>query len=86
MRTIRVTALMLIAIAGVTLLGTSIGEARDYPWCAQYGGRSGARNCGFDTFKQCLATISGIGGFCERNPLYGYFDERRPRYWYRDRD
>ena len=42
-----------------------------YPWCAHYG-RFGtqATNCGFSTYRQCLETISGIGGYCERNPRY----------------
>ncbi len=41
-----------------------------YPWCAQYSGRDGGRNCGFSTFEQCRATVSGIGGFCERNSFF----------------
>jgi hypothetical protein len=42
-----------------------------YPWCAQYGaGGDGGRNCGFSTLEQCQATVSGIGGFCERNSFY----------------
>lgn len=44
--------------------------AAEYPWCAQYGGRDGARNCGFVSFEQCQATVRGIGGFCERNSFY----------------
>ena len=30
----------------------------------------GGRNCGFDTYEQCLAAKSGIGGFCEQNLFY----------------
>jgi len=43
-----------------------------YPWCAVYGGRNGAggSNCGFRTWQQCMATVSGIGGFCEPNQFY----------------
>ncbi|HVY59060.1 MAG TPA: DUF3551 domain-containing protein [Xanthobacteraceae bacterium] len=42
-----------------------------YPWCAYYGGPgTSTYNCGFSTFQQCLATISGIGGYCDRNPYY----------------
>jgi uncharacterized protein DUF3551 len=43
-----------------------------YPWCAVYsGGRGGgATNCGFTSFQQCMATVSGIGGFCEQNRFY----------------
>jgi hypothetical protein len=42
-----------------------------YPWCAYYG-RFGtqATNCGFTSRQQCLATVSGIGGYCDRNPRY----------------
>ena len=45
-------------------------EAQDYPWCADYGPAFGATNCGFATFQQCLATVSGIGGSCGPNPQY----------------
>jgi hypothetical protein len=41
-----------------------------YPWCAQYRAPIGATNCGFMTYKQCLETISGVGGICTRNPAY----------------
>jgi uncharacterized protein DUF3551 len=41
-----------------------------YPWCAQYGDRDGARNCGFSTYDQCRAALSGNGGYCEQNPMY----------------
>ncbi len=44
-------------------------SAAEYPWCAQYG-RDGGRNCGFVSFQQCLATVSGIGGTCEQNLFY----------------
>lgn len=46
-------------------------QAQNYPWCAVYGGRDGgAQNCGFVTFQQCMATLSGMGGFCNRNTQY----------------
>lgn len=45
-----------------------------YPWCAYYGGGrmggGGASNCGFLTRPQCMATISGNGGFCDGNPWW----------------
>ena len=44
--------------------------AQTYPWCAYYGPTFGATNCGFSTFQQCLATVSGIGGNCGANPMY----------------
>jgi hypothetical protein len=39
-------------------------------WCAYYGPAFGATNCGFETFQQCLATVSGVGGSCGENPMY----------------
>ena len=51
--------------------------AYDYPWCAQYA-RSGAKNCGFVTFQQCRATVSGVGGQCVINPFYVAAQQERP--------
>jgi hypothetical protein len=49
--------------AEATVFGTP-AEAQNYPWCGQYTGSiSGAMNCGFSTFQQCMADVSGIGGF-----------------------
>jgi hypothetical protein len=46
-------------------------HAQNYPWCAYYGGgMGGARNCGFSTYEQCRAALSGNGGFCTRNNQY----------------
>lgn len=42
-----------------------------YPWCANYGGRGGATNCGFSTFQQCMQAVSGTGGMCTQNTFYG---------------
>ena len=59
-------------------------EAQDYPWCAYYGPEFGATNCGFATFQQCLAAVSGAGGDCGGNPMYQpapgpYRSTQRPR-------
>jgi hypothetical protein len=56
----------------LTLAAPTAGQAQTYPWCAQYGGMGGGggRNCGFVSYAQCLATVSGVGGFCERNQFY----------------
>jgi Protein of unknown function (DUF3551) len=58
-------------------LGISVGivgiekpaKAQNYPWCAQYSG-DGGMNCGFATFQECLAEVSGVGGFCTQNNTY----------------
>ena len=60
-------AIVIIAASAATRPAAAI----EYPWCAQYGGMGdGGRNCGFSTLAQCMATVSGIGGGCERNLFY----------------
>jgi hypothetical protein len=56
------------AILIVSAAGGRPAVAQNYPWCADYA--SGGTNCGFVTFQQCLATLSGMGGFCNRNTQY----------------
>jgi hypothetical protein len=61
--------LFLLAIFAVTAgIGTP-AQAQNYPWCAQYSGLGGT-NCGFTTFQQCMATLAGMGGFCNANTQY----------------
>jgi hypothetical protein len=64
---------MLLIVVFILAVGMGApAEAQNYPWCAQYSGRAlgGAMNCGFVSFEQCMATVSGIGGFCIRNNTY----------------
>jgi hypothetical protein len=68
------------ALALAALQTASAAQAREYPWCARYSWST--YNCGFNTYGQCLATISGVGGYCERNPraLFGQPRARRYRH------
>jgi len=73
------------ALAAMSL--TSIPAHADGAWCAR--DTRGGTNCGFHTFAQCQADISGIGGSCSLNPSfqgyngayqsYGRDTHRRPR-------
>jgi hypothetical protein len=62
----------LLMIAGV---GLQRGEAREpRPYCFQ-GDRAttgGTLDCSYYTLEQCLATASGNGGGCSRNPALGW--------------
>ena len=59
-------------------------EAQNGGWCAEYNMGGGATNCGFATFQQCMAAVSGVGGSCGPNPMYQpapgpYPSTRHPR-------
>jgi hypothetical protein len=60
---------LIAAMIGVASVIAPEAKAQYYPWCATYH-RIGAENCGFVTFAQCRANVSGIGGFCYRNPWH----------------
>ena len=74
------TAVVLLAALEATLVSLSSPTHAEieYAWCAVYKSDAGT-NCGFVSFDQCLATISGIGGFCYPNPAYSEPDQRAPR-------
>src|SRR6187551_918830 len=48
-----------LALAVLTFDAPTVAQAA---WCASY--RNGGNNCGFATFAQCQAAVSGVGGFC----------------------
>jgi hypothetical protein len=77
---------LLLFILGVLAAVVCIEKpAEAGPWCAYYDfGANGATNCGFSTYQQCLATVSGVGGSCGANPQYQgspglYLWTRHPR-------
>jgi hypothetical protein len=57
---------VLLAAAALAVDGHSAAQAAS--WCASYKGGAGT-SCGFATFEQCLASVSGVGGTCNQNPL-----------------
>ena len=74
---------LLLVAAALVLMVLPGREAAAAAYCAYGGGvRGGYENCGFYTWEQCLANISGMGGNCMRNPhdpaLWGYPAARRP--------
>jgi hypothetical protein len=67
------------AIAILSLMLAMTPARAEGSWCAQYGGGSGGTNCGFYSFDQCMAAISGNGGFCRQNGFYGQQNYPRTR-------
>jgi Protein of unknown function (DUF3551) len=65
------TAIAAIGVFAAVVCFEKPAAAQNYAWCAYYDfGQDGATNCGFSTFQQCLATVSGVGGSCGPNPQY----------------
>lgn len=65
MRTLTILAL---AVAAIGLAPRDAqAQGRYYPWCARYDPYSIV--CGFDTFRQCQETVSGVGGMCQQNVM-----------------
>jgi hypothetical protein len=73
------TVILMAAIAGA-LVHSSVQARADGPWCAYYTGKSGgASNCGFYSYEQCMATVSGVGGVCQPNVFYSAPRDARRR-------
>jgi len=61
----RIPALSGLIIAAIFALGAP-AHAKEPGWCATY--RNGGNSCGFYTHEQCMASVSGVGGFCNQSP------------------
>jgi len=62
-----------LAFTAALLVISSFDTARSdpYRWCAVFGSQhGGAQSCYSVTLEQCMATISGMGGFCTPNSYY----------------
>lgn len=69
---------LLAATALLVVMGASPSMARDYPICSRTITSGYNPSCSFDTMRQCMATVSGIGGDCIQNPAFAY--GRAPAY------
>ena len=68
---------MRIALAAFVMLALASAadsaRADPYRWCAEYSGGdfgAGSTSCYFWTWEQCMAAVSGVGGFCRVNPFF----------------
>ena len=72
-------ALVVVTLASTAAAAPYAKAEVQYPWCAEYRQAHGGTNCGFVSYQQCLATISGVGGLCYPNPAYPPPRARSPR-------
>ena len=57
-------------VLGAGLISACSNSARyRAPWCTNFGD-GGVDECSYATFEQCQTAVSGVGGFCTRNPSY----------------
>jgi hypothetical protein len=70
---------IVLVAAAIAALPLTLNPAKaDGGWCAY--DVKGATNCGFHTYAQCQANISGIGGYCSPNPAFAGNSRQRSRY------
>lgn len=74
-RTRRRRLAMLFVALSAGAVAFSAGDAQAQPSPYRYCAVSTQQDvqfadCTYSTFQQCLATISGLGGFCRENPRY----------------
>src|SRR5215467_8610594 len=68
MRTIPFVLITFVALS----LSTSAARAdANGSWCANYGTGHSGINCTYTSQQQCLASVSGVYGFCTLNPYPG---------------
>jgi uncharacterized protein DUF3551 len=65
----RTVSLAFIAFAALSL--STVGARADGSWCANYGTGHSGINCTYTSQQQCLASVSGVYGFCTPNPYPG---------------
>src|SRR5260370_32604029 len=65
----RTFSLAVIAFAALSL--PTAGARADGSWCANYGTGHSGINCSYKSQQECLASASGIYGFCTPNPYPG---------------
>src|SRR5262249_61878157 len=76
----RTTPFVLITFAALSF--TVVDARADGSWCANFGTGHSGDNCSFKSMQECLATLSGLSGFCRPNPFpgtgYGRGGDRAP--------
>src|SRR5215475_7835411 len=63
-----------VMVAALVMMPAALTQTSNAQWCAEYSAGGGGESCGFSSFEQCQASVSGIGGFCRpgqySNPGY----------------
>jgi Protein of unknown function (DUF3551) len=54
----------------LAVIAAPVAAQTNYPWCSNFADGFGGTNCGFVSYEQCMATVRGSGGFCNKNDMY----------------
>jgi hypothetical protein len=74
-----ISALPALILALIATSSFDPARADPYRWCAVFGGNmGGSTSCYSVTLEQCMATVSGVGGFCTPNNFYDGLPVRTP--------
>ncbi|MGL5164626.1 MAG: DUF3551 domain-containing protein [Afipia sp.] len=70
--------LAILALAGVSVLGSGPADARDYRYCLNENAQPGPGTCYYDTYAQCQASASGRRAYCYVNPIFAFAEQSQP--------
>jgi Protein of unknown function (DUF3551) len=59
---------VVLATLAAVAVSAAAQSPTSFPWCMK--GARGGTSCYFNSYQDCRATVSGLGGWCTRNPYY----------------
>ena len=69
---------LVIGAVASLMLAMTVSVQAEGSWCVNKGG-TGSVNCGFYSFQQCMASVSGGASFCTQNGFYRSQNDSRRR-------
>ena len=67
----RTMPFVLMTFVALSLSASAARADANGSWCANYGTGHSGINCSYTSQQQCLASVSGVYGFCQPNPYPG---------------
>jgi hypothetical protein len=65
---------VVLAAQATVTIPAAAQSPTSFPWCMK--GARGGTSCYFHSYQDCWTTVSGLGGWCIRNPYYRGPDRR----------
>jgi Protein of unknown function (DUF3551) len=62
---------LVVGVLAAITVPAAAQSPTSYPWCARSAKMdSGSTSCYFISYRQCMTTLSGLGGYCFESPYY----------------